>query len=99
VLVQILFVVIHMVYQEKTRVPGRTVRETRCLGVTWAQREIGKPTCRPSVHCPTLKDWVKGQLISHFDPKHVGYFSRFETQWAPAGGLPLGSPLRRAVAI
>ena len=30
---QILFVVIHMVYQEKTRVPGRTLRETRCLGV------------------------------------------------------------------
>ena len=25
--------VIHMVYQEKTQVPGRTVRETRCLGV------------------------------------------------------------------
>jgi len=30
--VQILFVVIHMVYQEKTRVSGRTVREPRCLG-------------------------------------------------------------------
>ena len=45
---QILFVVIHMVYQEKTQVPGRTVRETRCLGVTAVGVGMGLGTiCLP----------------------------------------------------
>ena len=71
---QILFVVIHMVYQEKTRVPSHTVRETRVIGGYWSWDRNGfgcvlfAPTAnslRAAARNMGLGSWIGGGGLTH----------------------------------